>query len=71
MSQGTYDFVDSAVDSLRQGGHAFALVTLHDRKPDGTRVFSLRCGCFEARDKRALLDLMPQLAAHVEENQAP
>ena len=52
--QGTNDFVDAAVDSLRQGNHPFVLVVLHDFDEHGECKWNLRCGHSSQRDLRVL-----------------
>lgn len=68
-AQGTYDFIDTAVDALKQGGHPFTLVAL-SRSTKGEIIFSLRTGVFCAQDKEVLKDLLPDLARNIEETDA-
>lgn len=62
MTQGTHDFVDSAVETLKAGRHPFILVALHDRDQHGERTFHIRSGYVTKKDVDALKDI---LADHV------
>lgn len=59
MPQGTDDFVEDAAQLLRDGGHKFLLVALHDRQ-DGQRRFNVRSYIKEPKDLEALRDIIAQ-----------
>lgn len=54
MSTGTKDFVDDAVDQLRKGDQAFALVAI-DPTSDDAYLFSTRYGEHDAKDVERLI----------------
>ncbi len=47
---GTYDFIDGAVDSLKQGKHAFILVALTEGTEPGDYRYSIRSGVSDTTD---------------------
>lgn len=49
MSAGSYDFIDQAVETLKQGGHVFFLATL-DRINAEEHRFSLRSAVYTKQD---------------------
>lgn len=61
---GTYDFIDGAVDSLKQGGHPFLLIALDPRTEEGAFRYSIRSGVANAKDcdrlEQVVEDLLPK-----------
>jgi hypothetical protein len=69
-TQGTDDFIDAAVDSLRQGGHPFLLVALHARHTETDRKFSIRSGFFCGDDIGALREIARvEVPRHLDEDE--
>lgn len=58
MPQGTQDFINAAIDPLREGGHPFLLLALQDSDANGERVYSIRSGYYSRADIRAMQDLL-------------
>lgn len=54
---GTSDFIDAAVDSLKQGNHSFVLLTVDDITGK-TGTYKIRCGYRSRTDLPKLEELL-------------